>query len=51
MDQKILGELGDELHAALVGRTSVAPISERYPEMSVNDDSEMDTFVLGNEVE
>ncbi|MDX9766552.1 MAG: 2-oxopent-4-enoate hydratase [Ectothiorhodospiraceae bacterium] len=37
MDQKRIEELGDELYAALRGRQMIAPLTEREPEMSIED--------------
>ncbi|MGI9246561.1 MAG: 2-oxopent-4-enoate hydratase [Steroidobacteraceae bacterium] len=37
MEQKLIEQLGDELHAALVSRQAVEPLSSRHPGMKVED--------------
>ena len=37
MDSSLINELGDSLYAALATRETLAPLTERYPQMSIED--------------
>ncbi|CEA02544.1 4-oxalocrotonate decarboxylase [Pseudomonas saudimassiliensis] len=37
MDEQLIKALGDELHAALRDRTALAPLTERYPQITLDD--------------
>lgn len=37
MDRELIDRLGDELHQALLRRQPIAPLTERHPEMSIED--------------
>jgi len=37
MDKKLLKSLGDELYGALLERTTVPPLTDRYPELTIED--------------
>lgn len=37
MDKKLIKSLGDELYSALVGQSTVKPLTERYPDISIED--------------
>ena len=37
MDKALITQLGDELYEALVKRETVTPLSERFPEITIED--------------
>lgn len=37
MEQSLIGQLGDELYEALINREPVAPLTERHPDLSIED--------------
>lgn len=46
MDEAIIGYLGDELFTALRSRSTVAPLTERYPEITIDDAHRISAHLL-----
>ena len=50
MDAKLIKQLGDELHSALVNQTTVKPLTERYADITIADSYEISKVITDNRV-
>ena len=46
MNEKLINSLGDELYGALVGRRTVQPLTERYPDITIEDAYQVSLQIL-----
>lgn len=50
MDSNLIKQLGDELHTALVNRTTVKPLTERYADITIEDAYAISKVITDNRV-
>lgn len=51
MDKELIEKLGDELYGALVDRSTLSPLTERYPDMSIEDAYHISLHLLQRRLE
>ena len=51
MDKKLIARCGDELYEALMSRNTIAPLTDRYPEMTIEDGYHISLHLLNRRIE